>query len=107
MLCLYHDAPEITTPEKLRVSVAISVAPGTEVEGEVGIMTLEGGTYAIARFSLNETEYGAAWQWVYGGWLPGSGYQPADGAPFERYPELEPEDDGRFLVEICVPVRPL
>lgn len=106
MLCVYHDNPEITDGEKLRLSVCISVPEGTPVDGEVGSMHLDGGRYAICRFQLDETEYGEAWQWVYGTWLPQSGYQPADGAPFERYPNPEPVD-GRMTVEICIPVQPL
>ena len=107
MLCLYHDNPEITEGDKLRLSVSISVPEGTDVDGEVGSMSLEGGTYVVARFELDETQYGEAWQWVYGSWLPSSGYQPADGAPFEHYPEPTPKEDGTMTVEICVPVKPL
>lgn len=107
MRCVYHDNPDITEGEKLRLSVCITVPSGTEVDGEVGRMHLDGGRYAVCRFELDESQYGEAWQWVYGTWLPGSGYQPADGAPFERYPSPEPSADGRMTVEICVPVKPL
>ena len=106
MLCLYHDNPEITDSDKLRLSVCISVPVETEVDGEFGKMTLEGGTYAVCSFELDETQYGEAWQWVYGTWLPQSGYQPSDGAPFERYPDPEPKN-GKMLVDICIPVKPL
>jgi AraC family transcriptional regulator len=106
MLCVYHDNPEITDSDKLRLSVCITVPEGTPVDGEVGAMHLDGGRYAVCRFELDETQYGEAWQWVYGTWLPGSGYQPADGAPFERYPDPEPAN-GRMTVEICIPVEPL
>ena len=106
MLCLYHDNPEVTDGDKLRLSVCISVPPGTEVTGAVGLMTIDGGRYAVARFSLDPTQYGHAWQWVYGSWLPGSGYQPADGAAFELYSELGAVD-GKCGTEICVPVAPL
>ena len=106
MLCLYHDNPEVTDSDKLRLSVCITVPEGTEVDGEIGAMDMPGGRYAVAAFELDSTQYGEAWQWVYGSWLPASGYQPADGAPFERYPDPEPHD-GKMKVEICVPVRPL
>jgi AraC family transcriptional regulator len=42
------------------------------------------------------------------GWLPESGYQPADGPCFERYlndPAQHPE--GKHIVEIGLPVKPL
>lgn len=106
MLCIYHDNPEITDSDKLRLSVCINVPEGTEVDGEVGTMNLDGGRYAAARFEVDATQYGEAWQWVYGTWLPSSGYQPADGAPFELYPDPEPHN-GKMTVEICIPVKPL
>jgi AraC family transcriptional regulator len=104
-IVIYHDDPNVTEPAKLRMSVCLSVPKDTKVDGEVGKMSLAGGQYMVARFDIDATEFAMAWGWVYGTWLPTSGYQPADGECFERYVE-EPKD-GRFLVEICVPVKPL
>ncbi len=108
MLSIYHDDPAATEPERLRLSVGISVPPDTEVSGEVGKMSLPAGRYAQARFELSPDEYEAAWASVFGGWLPDSGYLPGDGPPFERYlndPAQHPE--GKHIVEICFPVKPL
>jgi AraC family transcriptional regulator len=108
VLCVYHDDPGVTVEEKLRMSVAITVPPDAEVSGEVGKMSLPGGRYAQARFELSPDQYEAAWNRVYGGWLPDSGYVPGDGLAFERYlgsPGDHPE--GKHSVEICVPVKPL
>ncbi|HMR66375.1 MAG TPA: AraC family transcriptional regulator [Anaerolineae bacterium] len=108
MLAVYHDDPEITADERLRVDVCLTVPAETPVEGEVGKMTIPGGQYAVARFELSDQEYEAAWQLVYGQWLPQSGYQPDDRPAFERYvndPEEHPEH--KHIVDICVPVKPL
>ena len=104
-LTVYHDDLKITDEEKLRMSVCISVPPDTKVDGEFGKMEMEGGKYVIARFDLNADEFMEAWDWVYGHWLPISGYQPDDRPCFELYPE-EPKD-GNYLVDICVPIKPL
>ncbi|HRZ42721.1 MAG TPA: AraC family transcriptional regulator [Bacteroidales bacterium] len=104
-LIIYHDDPNITAEEKLRMSVCITVPPDTRVEGEVGKMEMEKGTYVIARFEVDATQFGEAWSWLYGEWFPKSGYQPDDRPCFEMYPE-EPRD-GKFIVDICVPVKPL
>ncbi len=104
---IYHDNPEITDEEKLRVSVGLTIPADTEVSGEVGKMTLPAGSCAIARFEILPHQYGDAWQAVYGEWLPESGFEPDDRPPFERYlndPREHPE--GKHIVEICVPVRP-
>lgn len=107
-ISVYHDSPSLTEAEKLRISVGFSVPPDTPVAGEIGKMTIAGGTYAFARFELADDEYGRAWDAVFCGWLPESGYQPADGLCYEWYhgsPEEHPQ--GKAVVDICVPVKPL
>ena len=108
IVIIYHDNPEITEPEKLRISVCAIVPADTPVDGEVGRMSVPGGRYAIARFEVANDEYGAAWSYVYGQWLPESGYQPDDRQCFEGYPrDARPSAPEKTVVDIYVPVRPL
>ncbi len=105
---IYHDNPEITEEEKLRISVCISVPEGTPVDGEIGMMGIPGGKYVTARFELGPQDYQGAWDYVYGNWLPDSGYQPDDRPSFELFlSNGEEHPEKKPLVEICVPVRPL
>lgn len=108
IMALYHDNPDITEEQKLRLSVCLPVAKGTKVDGEVGLMTIAAGTYAVAHLELAGDEYDAAWQSLYKDWLPGSGYQPDDLPPYEIYyndPKTHPQ--GKHIVDICLPVKPL
>jgi AraC family transcriptional regulator len=107
MLCVYHDDPGITEAARLRLSVCITVPATTQPDGAIGRMTVAGGRYAVARFRLANDEYGAAWEAMYGGWLPQSGYQPDDRPAFEAYPGGGPDEPGRQVVDVYVPVRPL
>lgn len=102
-IALYHDNPEITDQEKLRLSLGIPVSEKTEVSGEIGKMTIAGGKYAITRFTISAEEFSEAWQWVYGAWLPQSGYVPDDRPCYEYYPGEQVGD--RYVVDICVPVK--
>ncbi len=104
-LVIYHDDPNVTIEDKLRMSVCITVPPETKVDGEIGKMEIEAARYVIARFELTAQDFQKAWDWVYGQWFPTSGYQPDDKPCFEMYPE-EPKD-GKFIVDICVPVKPI
>ena len=107
-LTVYHDNPEITDESKLRISVGATVPAKTEVSGEIGKMDLKGGRYAIARFEIDAEGFSDAWTALYAGWLPESGYQPADSPSFEWYhrdPKTHPE--GKFDVSICMPVVPI
>ncbi len=107
--CVYHDSNTITDDDKLRVSVCLPVPPDTAVSGEIGRFTISGGAYAVVSTELGPTEYGEAWRWTFGRWLPQSGYEIDDRRRFERY-HSEHEHDTvtreRQPVDICVPVVP-
>jgi len=108
IMAVYHDNPEVTEEQKLRLSICVQVPVGTGADGGIGVMTLAGGKCASARFELSTDEYQAAWNAVYGEWLPESGFQPDDRPPFELYhndPKTHPQ--GKCIVDICVPVKPL
>jgi AraC family transcriptional regulator len=108
MLCVYHDDPGITDDERLRLSCCITVPEDTAAEGEIGRMSVGGGQYAVARFELRPDQFGDAWQAVFGGWLPRSGYQPADGPPFEWYHnDCREHPEQLSILDICVPVKPM
>jgi AraC family transcriptional regulator len=108
VISVYHDDPDLTDDDKLRTSICITVPDDTVVEGEIGKMTVPGGQFAVGHFELADTEYEAAWNAMYGGWLPDSGFQPDDRACYELFlnnPEEHPEK--KCIVDICIPVRPL
>jgi AraC family transcriptional regulator len=104
-LILYHDDLNVALGDKLRMSLCITVPPETKVDGEIGKMKIEHAKYAIARFELTTHDFQKAWEWIYGQWLPESGYQADDKPYFETYPE-EPRS-GKFIVDFCIPVRPV
>lgn len=102
---VYHDDPSITPEEKYRISVAIPVPEDAKVDGEIGKMDIEAGKYVVARFELEVGEYEEAWRWVFSEWLPKSGYQCDNKPCFEIYPEAP--KNNKFIVDICVPIKPL
>ncbi|MBN1603092.1 MAG: AraC family transcriptional regulator [Chitinispirillaceae bacterium] len=105
-LTLCHDDPEITLEEKLRISVCISVDENTKTTGEVGKMQLPGGKYAVCRFVLGPQDYPEAWGWIYGTFLPLSGYQVDDRIAFEWFiPQNQQNAGERNSIDICIPVK--
>jgi AraC family transcriptional regulator len=108
VMTIYHDNPDITDENRLRTDACITVPEDTQVEGEIGKARIPAGRYAVAHFEITPDHYQDAWNAVYGGWLPDSGYQPEDGPCYELYlndPKQHPE--GKHVVDICVPVKPL
>ncbi len=106
-LCVYHDNPNITEDEKLRISVAVVAPEETPLGPEMGRMKVPGGRYAVASFRLGPPEYQLAWEAVFKHYLPESGMVPDDRPCFELYPAPMPDENGRHEVRICVPVKPL
>jgi AraC family transcriptional regulator len=105
---VYQDDPETTDEDKLELHVCITVPEDTEVEGEIGKMTVPGGMYAVARFELDPDEYEDAWNMIYGSWLPESGYLYDERVCYEIYrndPEEHPQN--KHVVDICIPVKPI
>ncbi|MGC4069602.1 MAG: GyrI-like domain-containing protein [Polyangiaceae bacterium] len=108
MLTIYHDNPDITEATKLRISCCVPVPSGTKAEGEIGIFEISKDKYAKAVFEIRPEDYGGAWQWFMAEWMPGSGYQPADGVCYELYlndPKEHPES--KHVVQLTMPVKPL
>jgi AraC family transcriptional regulator len=106
-LAVYHDSPGVSEPEKLRSSACLVVPEGTEVTDGVSLMKILGGKYAVARFEIAMDQFGAAWDTLMSEWFPSSGWQPEDRMCYEVYlndPGKHPE--GKFVIDICEPVRP-
>jgi len=55
--------------------------------GEIGKAVIAAGKNAVAHFEIKSDQFTEAWNAVYGGWLPESGYQPDDRPCFECIPE--------------------
>ena len=106
------DNPEVTPKEKCRYDACVTVPSNTQGEGEVGVYDIPPGKYAIYRVEgeyakINE-QIGKFWDQLMGQWFPDSGYQPDDRPCFEIYRETEEEyKAGKFVADLCEPVKPL
>lgn len=79
VLTIYHDHHEFTEDYHLRTSLCITILDEV-VEGnsDIGLMTIPSGKYAVGHFEILPDEYKGAWDFLYGEWLPNSGYKPRD-----------------------------
>ena len=108
MTGVYHDNPDITPIEQLRAEACMTVPEGTKTRGDISTMTIPGGTFAVAHVEIDQTQYAEAWDRLICDWLPQSGYQPDDRMCFEMYlNDSRKHPEGKHVVEICEPVRPL
>jgi AraC family transcriptional regulator len=104
---VYHDDPGITEIEKVRQSACITVNGDVKTEGEFGKMTVSAGRHVVGRFEISATEFENAWNSVCL-WMTENGYQPGEGHPYELYHNNHEEHPERkFILDICLPVKPL
>ncbi|MCH5437706.1 AraC family transcriptional regulator [Bacillus paranthracis] len=108
VLTIYHDHHEFTEDYQLRTSLCITIPDESAVEtSDIGIMVIPSGKYAVGHFEIFQDEYKGAWDFIYGEWLPNSGYKPRDAYPFEMYkndPRQHPKN--KHIVDIYVPIEP-
>lgn len=103
------DDPGVTPKHKCRYYACIAIGGDAKAQGEVGVMAIPAGSYAVARFQgKKDNIFKDAYDYMFGAWLPKSGYQPEDSFAFEQYlttPEDHPK--GYFVFDLHIPVKPL
>lgn len=113
VLAVYHDNPEITEDRHRRTSLCITIPDSGVIDiengsSDLGTMAIPSGKYAIGHFEIYQNEYGAAWDYLCGEWLPQSGYLPSDNFAFEVYlSEPDPDPQKKHLVDIYLPIGSL
>ncbi len=102
---VYFDDPSAVAPADLRSFAGFVVEGTPALEDGARSLSLPGGRHATMIHKGPYAELGAAYQWLYGEWLPASGHTPADQPCFEEYlndPRATPPED--WLTRICVPL---
>ena len=105
LIGIVHDDPDVTPPDKVRYDAAVTVNRPVEPEGEIGVMEIPGGRFAVAVHLGPYSELGKAYQRLYGGWLPGSGYRLRDVPAFEQYLNSPNQTPPAELQIICLWIR--
>lgn len=105
MIGIPLDNPDITPEGKCRYHACITVSAQTEAEGEVRISHIEAGKYAVYHFKGKQTQIKHAYSYLYGVWLPESGWEPKDRPALEIYSGAPQKN--YLTYDICLPVKPL
>ena len=106
---VYYDNPKITEAEKRRSDACITVPETTLVDGEVGMMTVPGGLFAVGSVEVVAEEIAEAWDMLVGEWIPDNGYQSDnDRMCYELYLNDHKEHpEKKFIMNICSAIKPL
>lgn len=106
MVAVYYDDPSVSDPQALRSHAAFQVKGPLTAAPPLDALTLPAGRHAVLHFKGPYVGLPAAYDQLYGTWLPASGEVPSDHPSFEIYLnsplDTAPED---LLTEICVPLK--
>ena len=106
MVGVYYDSPADVAPEKLRSHAGFECGPDTAIESPLTEVLLPAGRHAVLTFKGPYAGLPAAYDELFGLWLPQSGEEAADSPVFEVYlntpMSTAPED---LLTEICLPLK--
>ncbi len=103
---IYDDDPFAVAESKLRSRACIMLAFDTQPKPPIARVQIEAGTCAMLRHQGPYADMRVAYLWLYGQWLPHSGYLVADAPVFEVYlnhpRDTKPSD---LLVDIYLPLQ--
>lgn len=106
MVGVYYDDPSATAPEDLTSHAGIVLGEGVEMPEGLTEVSLPGGEAAVLTFKGPYAGLQAAYDYLFGVWLPASGREAADVPVSESYlnaPQDTAPDD--LLTEIILPLK--
>lgn len=106
LFVVYHDVPGTKPAEELRAHVAVSIKKDfPENQNGLEYFNIEGGRYAILEHTGPYARLRAAYDWLYGTWLPNAGVELRNAPPLEVYvndPKTTPSAELR--TDIWLPI---
>lgn len=105
MLTIYHDSYKITAPDKVRMSACVILNQPAEVNGEIGLTSIEAGKFIVGSFEIGLHEFEKSWTGLFI-WMNDNGYKKADRNPFEIYHNnFKEHPEGKCIVDFYIPVE--
>ncbi len=106
-IAIYRDDPTAVPEAALRAQAGVVVDGRFAVDPPLAFVAIAAGPHAVLSHRGPYAEMRAAYLWLFGAWLPGSGREAADAPLFEEYlnspRDTAPAD---LLTDICLPLKP-
>jgi AraC family transcriptional regulator len=103
---VWHDDPMETPPEAFRLDICAAAAGVSPNDDGVTADVIAGGRCAVLRHVGSDDGLRAAADFLYGGWLPRSGEEPADRPPFAQRVRFFPDvAEHEAVTDVFLPLR--
>ncbi|MET3612630.1 AraC family transcriptional regulator [Rhizobium aquaticum] len=106
MMAVFFDDPDLVSKDQLRSQACVPIGQGDAVAPPLLNTVLRGGCYARLRYQGPYADMKDAYRWLFGVWLPASGYELDDAPAVEAYlndPRDTPPRD--LLTDIHLPLK--
>ncbi|WP_136467607.1 AraC family transcriptional regulator [Flagellimonas onchidii] len=105
MATVYFDSFKVTEPDKVRMNACILLNEEVEVEGKIGLTTIEAQKCIVGSFEISLHEFEKSWTGLFV-WMNENGYKKAENNPFEIYHNnFNEHPERKAIVDFCIPVE--
>ncbi|MVO08525.1 helix-turn-helix domain-containing protein [Flavobacterium sp. TP390] len=102
---VFHDSFKITNPDKVRMSIGVTLTETIAVNGDINIGHLQKGKYIVGRYELLIEDLEKAWTGLFI-WMNENGYKKADYNPFEVYHnDFNKHPEKKAILDLYIPVE--
>ena len=103
---IYYDDVSSVPRDTLRAAACLTVPEGWQPGGELDLLEIRGGRYAVTLHVGPYAELEHKYKWLYGTWLAQSGEEPADAPCIEEYlNDARTVPAAEVRTEIWLPLR--
>ncbi|GGE38997.1 AraC family transcriptional regulator [Pedobacter psychrotolerans] len=104
MVTIYHDSFKVTEANKVRMSASILLNKPVEVNGEIGLTSIQKGKFIIGSFEIGLNEFEKSWTGLFL-WMNENGYKKADKNPFAVYHNnFNEHPEKKCIVDFHIPI---
>lgn len=104
LVTIYHDSFKVTEATKVRMSASILLDKPTKTEGEIGLTSIEAGTFIVGSFEIGLNEFERSWTGLFL-WMNENGFKKADRNPFEIYHNnFNEHPEKKAIVDFYIPI---
>ncbi|SEM32052.1 AraC family transcriptional regulator [Aquimarina amphilecti] len=105
MARIFHDSFKITSPDKVRMSVAILMKESFTTENEITPVSIKNGKCIVGSFEITPDDFEKSWSSLFV-WMSEQGYQKEEEKPFEIYHnDFREHPDNKCLVDFYIPIK--
>ena len=105
MARIFHDSFKITSPDKVRMSVAISMNEPFTAENEITPVSIKKGKCIVGSFEITPEDFEKSWSSLFV-WMNEQGYKKSEVTPFEIYHnDFRNHPENKCLVDFYIPIH--